>query len=84
METSATALTELAKGAKARPIVNDECDIFGKDVANSVQAINNVQLQRHVKFYFILRNVIYQAAQTSDPFICFNTFQDNGVSYHKL
>ena len=102
METAATTLTDLVKGAKAPSSVNDEWEIFRKDVANSIWAIKNVELQRYVKFatqssaifqttqqanqplQAIQPQQASQGAQGSSPYICFNTFQDNGATYHTL
>lgn len=91
METAASALNELAKGAKPPSI--DEWDVFGKDVANSIRAISNAALQRRVKF--AVQSAIFQTIEqeqlknaspacVSAPFISFNTYQDNGNTYHTL
>ena len=98
METAASALSELAKEAKASPSKNDEWEIFGRDVANSIRAINKVDLQRRIKF--AIQSTIFQmteqaqtlvpqqvpqpSTQHSNPYICFNTYQENGTTYHTL
>ena len=47
METAASTLSELTKEANPLPCKNDEWEIFGRDVANSMYAINKVDLQTH-------------------------------------
>jgi hypothetical protein len=47
METAANALTYLSNQADDEL---DEWDIFGKDVANSLRALNNPDWQRRAKF----------------------------------
>lgn len=94
METAASALSELAKGA-ASSGMEDEWEIFGKDVANSIRALDNKDLQRWVKF--AVQSAIFQATDhvtqlqhTHSPTVVaysrFSTppaFQDiNNGSYH--
>lgn len=92
METAALGLNELAKGAKAPPVQNDQWDVFGQDVANSLREIKDPELQRRVKF--AIQAAIFQTTeqakqqqqqttpQSSSPYVCFNTFQETGTTYH--
>ena len=97
MEAAASALSKLAKGAKSSPKKIDEWEVFGRDVANSIHAINSVDLQRRVKF--AIQSAIFQTTEqaqpsvpqvpqpsthASNPYICFNTYQENGPTYHTL
>ena len=93
METAASALSELAKGAAtcSSSTVDDEWEIFGRDVANSIRGIKNKDLQRCVKFavqtaIFQTTEQALQSAAPSNPYTtCFNSYheQDN-VSYHNF
>ena len=97
METAASALSDHAKGAKSSPKKNNEWEVFGRDVANSIRAINSVGLQRRVKF--AIQSAIFQTTEqarpsvpqvpqpsthASNPYICFNTFQENDPTYHTI
>ena len=48
LESAATALNKIAKGASSDN--EDEWDTFGKDVANSLRGLTDKDLQRRVKF----------------------------------
>ena len=61
METAATALTELAKYADNK---EDEWDVFGRDVANSLRRLQNKDLQGIVKFS--IQSTIFHASQSVD------------------
>ena len=83
MDTAASALIELAKGAASSSKEDDEWGIFGRDVANSICAIKSEQLQRRAKF--AVQTAIFQTTehamqqQTCQPatasnlHTCFNT-----------
>ena len=92
METAATALNELAKGAKVPEKVDDEWDIFGRDVANSIRGINNNDLRRRLKYN--IQSAIFQTTEQehnpqapqhmpSSSYV-FNTFTENGPTYHSF
>ncbi|XP_068678679.1 uncharacterized protein [Montipora foliosa] len=61
METAATALTELATDADNK---EDEWDVFGRDVANSLRSLQNKDLQRRVKFS--IQSTLFQASESVD------------------
>ena len=62
METAATALSELAKGTLSRPKQEeDEWDVFGRDVANSIRSLGNVHWQQRVKF--AVQSAIFQGTE---------------------
>ena len=61
METAATPLTELAKDADNK---EDEWDVFGRDVANSLRSLQNKNLQRRVKFS--IQSTLFQASESVD------------------
>lgn len=62
-ETAASALNELAKGSGSHE--EDEWEIFGRDVANSLRSLQNVELQRRAKF--AVQTAIFQSSQTAVP-----------------
>ena len=57
METAANALTQLTNQEDEQ----DEWDIFGKDVANSLRALKNPDWQRRAKF--AIQTAIYQVTE---------------------
>lgn len=61
MDTKASALSELAKGAASSSKEDDEWDIFGRDVANSIRAIKSEDLQRREKF--AVQTAIFQTTE---------------------
>ena len=61
MDTKASALSELAKGAASSSKEDDEWDIFGRDVANSIRAIKSEDLRRRAKF--AVQTAIFQTTE---------------------
>lgn len=61
MDTKASALSELAKGAASSSKEDDEWDIFGRDVANSIRAIKSEDLQHRAKF--VVQTAIFQTTE---------------------
>ena len=59
LETAANALRDLAQASSTEE-VEDEWDIFGKDVANSLRNLGDRNLQRKVKF--AVQSAIFQAS----------------------
>ena len=57
MDTATSPLSELAKGAAVQ---EDGWDVFGRDVANSIRAIDSKKSQRRVKF--AVQTAIFQAS----------------------
>ena len=94
METAATALSELAKEAKESKETTssnlakeeDEWDVFGRDVANSIRALGNSDWQRRVKF--AVQTAIFQTTeqQRAPPhYAAYNVQENNGgLNYHNL
>ena len=93
METAATALNKLAKGTLSSPKQEeDEWDVFGGDVANSIRSLGNVHWQRRVKF--AVQSAIFQGTEQARPMTTsasdlhygFNNPHDNSdaLSYHRL
>ena len=60
METAASALTELAKDTDNK-VKEDEWDVFGRDVANSIRSLENKDLQRRVKFS--IQTALFQGSE---------------------
>lgn len=58
MKTAASALTKLSQDNDDQ---QDEWDVFGVDVANSLRAINSPEWQRRAKF--AVQSAIFQAAE---------------------
>jgi hypothetical protein len=87
METAATALTEMAKDADNK-VKEDEWDIFGRDVANSIRSLENRDLQRRVKFS--IQTALFQASEdfsqnlqpqaVSTPSNCYGSYTDPSQS----
>jgi len=76
LETAANALRDLAQASSTEE-VEDEWDIFGKDVANSLRNLGDRNLQRKVKF--AVQSAIFQA--TEPPMTAFHqqyAFNDSG------
>ena len=76
LETAANALKDLAQASSTEE-VEDEWDIFGKDVANSLRNLGDRNLQRKVKF--AVQSAIFQA--TEPPMTAFHqqyAFNDSG------
>ena len=76
LETAANALKDLAQASSTEE-VEDEWDIFGKDVANSLRNLGDRNLQRKVKF--AVQSAIFQA--TEPPMTAFHqqyVFNDSG------
>jgi hypothetical protein len=58
LQSAITALNQLGKSAESATV--DQWDIFGKDVASSIQALGNKDSQRKVKF--AVQSAIFQAS----------------------
>lgn len=94
MDTAASALSELAKGAASSSKEDDEWDIFGRDVANSIRAIKSEDLQRRARF--AVQTAIFQTTEhamqrqacqpgtASNLYTCFNTYEGHGTNYHNF
>ena len=94
MDTAASALSEIAKGAASTSKEDDEWDTFGRDVANSIRAIKSEDLQRRAKF--AVQTAIFQTtehamqqqacqpATTSNLYTYFNTYEGHGTNYHNF
>eukprot|EP00794_Sanderia_malayensis_P010569 gene10569-11690_t len=65
MEKAASALSDLAKGATNETPNNekkeDEWDVFGRDVANTIRGLGNTDWQRRVKF--AIQTAIFQTVE---------------------
>ena len=61
METAAIALTALTKDADNK---ENEWDVFGRDLANSLRSLQNKDLQRRVKFS--IQSTLFQASESVD------------------
>ena len=59
METAANALSNLANSST----IEDEWDIFGKDVANSIRSLRSVHLQRKAKF--AIQQVLFKVSDSA-------------------
>ena len=59
METAANALSNLANSSTTE----DEWDIFGKDVANSIRSLKSVHLQRKAKF--AIQQVLFKVSDSA-------------------
>lgn len=57
METAANALSQLATESTKE----DEWDVFGKDIANSLRGLGNSESQRRAKF--AIQSIIFQVAE---------------------
>ena len=94
MDTAASALSELAKGAASSSIEDDEWDVFGKNVANSLRAIKSEDLQRRANC--AVQTAIFQTTehamqqQASQPaaasnlYTCINAYEGHGTNYHNF
>ena len=76
LESAASALNEIAKSTSTE----DEWDVFGKDVANSLRSLPNKDLQRRVKF--AIQSAIFQTTEPPRPTYATYNFPDE--SYHGL
>ena len=75
LESAATALNKIAKGASSD---EDEWDTFGKDVANSLRGLTDKDLQRRVKF--AVQSAIFQTSEPRRP--TYPPYNYTDESYH--
>ena len=94
METAAPALSDLAKEAKESTGYNneDEWDILGKDVANTLRPIVDEDCQRRVKFAIQTdvfksmeqQRVVAQSQVTSYDYFSNRLGNRSNLSHHDL
>ena len=92
MEKAAAALSDIAKNVNECPTTavrdDDEWDVFGRDVANTLRGIESKDLQRRVKF--AIQTAIFQTIEQQQsmayPIHCnnYSSRQDNNLTYHDL
>ena len=76
LESAATALTQIAKGSSSD---EDEWNVFGRDVANSLRGLADKDQQRRVKF--AIQSAIFQSTEpVHRPYPTFN-FHDEPFNY---
>ena len=74
METAANALSNLANSSTKE----DEWDIFGKDVANSIRSLRSVNLQRKAKF--AVQQVLFKVSDSATAFPAGQSIQYSQVN----
>jgi hypothetical protein len=82
LESAATALNRIATGSSSD---DDEWDVFGRDVANSLRGLSDKDQQRKVKF--AIQSAIFQSTEpVNRPTYPISTYnlQDQHFSYTQL
>ena len=91
MEKAAAALSGIAKNVSECPttaVSDDEWDVFGRDVANTLRGIESKDCQRRVKF--AIQTAIFQTIEQQQSMtypVRYNNYsnrQESNFTYHDL
>ena len=91
MEKAAAALSDIAKNVSECPttaVSDDEWDVFGRDVANTLRGIESKDCQRRVKF--AIQTATFQTIEQQQSMtypVRYNNYsnrQESNLTYHDL